>query len=138
MLLIQAKFPLQTVLLVGAAEVLAGFDMISDYAAHSTRMRSKSNFARPYMLRLMNLSRFTAPSTGPWLQCKLNPARTAASSRSSPLAKLTSSALALAWVFLSQLIGHGQLSVALTQEDDLGLLLRIQALRRQVKPPANL
>ena len=36
-----------------------------DYAAQSTRMRSKSNLARPYMLRLINFSRFTAPSTGP-------------------------------------------------------------------------
>src|SRR6266700_8267342 len=64
-------------------------------AAHSTRMRSKSNFARPYLLRLINFKRFTAPSTCPWLHFKLNPARTAASSRSSPLAKLTNSATAL-------------------------------------------
>jgi hypothetical protein len=60
-------------------------------AAHSTRVRSRSNFARPYMLRLISFSLLMASSTGPWLHFKLNPARTAASSRCTPLAKLINS-----------------------------------------------
>src|SRR6266542_3783270 len=32
----------------------------------STRARSRGSLARPYMLRLMSLSRFTCPSRGPW------------------------------------------------------------------------
>jgi hypothetical protein len=38
---------------------------ISD-AAGSTRRRSKSNLARPYMWRLSSLSRLICPSTWPW------------------------------------------------------------------------
>src|SRR5258708_32870316 len=47
-------------------------------ATCSTRARSRGSLARPYMLRLINLSRFTCPSTGPVLQGKVNPASTAA------------------------------------------------------------
>ncbi len=42
--------------------------------AHRTRRRNKSNRARPYLLRLINLRRLTCPSTGPLLEGKVNPA----------------------------------------------------------------
>src|SRR6266487_6128091 len=44
----------------------------------STRARSRGSLARPYMLLLISLSRFTCPSRGPWLQGNVNPASTAA------------------------------------------------------------
>jgi len=49
-------------------------------AACSTRARSSSDPARPYIVRLITFSRFTWPSTGPLLQASLRPACTAASS----------------------------------------------------------
>src|SRR2546423_221248 len=64
-------------------------------AAQRTRVRSRSKFARPYMLRLMNLSRLTFPSTGPCLHFKLSPALTAASSRCNPFANLINSSIPL-------------------------------------------
>src|SRR6266487_2526584 len=36
------------------------------WATCSTRARSRGSLARPYMLLLMSLSRFTCPSRGPW------------------------------------------------------------------------
>jgi Resolvase, N terminal domain len=64
-------------------------------ATQRTRVRSRSKFARQYMLRLINLSRLTFPSTGPWLHFKLNPALTAASSRCNAFAKLINSSIPL-------------------------------------------
>jgi hypothetical protein len=58
----------------------------SRYAA-STRARSRSKLARPYICRLMTFSRVTCPSTGPLLQGSSNAAVTAASSRSRPVMK---------------------------------------------------
>jgi hypothetical protein len=44
----------------------------------STRSRSRSKFARPYISRLVSLSRFTWPSTWPWLHSNVRLAATAA------------------------------------------------------------
>src|SRR3954470_4308903 len=49
-------------------------------ACPSTRQRSRSNPARPYISRLMTLSRLTWPSTCPLLHGSLRAARTASSS----------------------------------------------------------
>ncbi len=62
-------------------------EMLFCYAARKTRCRSRSKFARPYMVRLISLSRFTWPSVWPLLHTIVSPARTAASSASSPVAK---------------------------------------------------
>ncbi len=51
-----------------------------DQAACKTRLRRRSNFARPYICRLIVLRRFTWPSVCPLLISKLNPATTAAQS----------------------------------------------------------
>ena len=61
------------------------------YAAR-TRARSRSKFARPYLWRLIALSRFTCPSTGPLLQGSVSADSTAFVSRSSPVMKLRNSA----------------------------------------------
>src|SRR3954468_11141284 len=50
-------------------------------ACPSTRQRSRSNPARPYISRLMTLSRLTWPSTCPLLHGSVRAARTASSSR---------------------------------------------------------
>ena len=60
----------------------------------STRMRSRSSLARPYIWRLRYLSRLTWPSTWPLLQGELKAARTAERSASSPAAKRLSSVTA--------------------------------------------
>lgn len=54
----------------------------------NTRWRSRSNFARPYMQRLITFRRFTWPSTWPLLKGKARAAITAALSRSNPATKL--------------------------------------------------
>lgn len=46
--------------------------------AFKTCCFKRSNFARPYIWRLINFKRFTYPSTGPLLQLKLKAALTAA------------------------------------------------------------
>jgi hypothetical protein len=48
--------------------------------AYSTRCLNKSNFPRPYIERLMNLSLFTRPSVCPWLYGRIIPATTASMS----------------------------------------------------------
>ncbi len=48
---------------------------VGRYAAWSTRWRRRSNFARPYIARLIPLSRCTWPSTGPLLQRNRNTGR---------------------------------------------------------------
>src|SRR3954447_9831050 len=50
-------------------------------ACPSTRQRRRSNPARPYISRLMTLSRLTWPSTWPLLHGSVSAARTASSSR---------------------------------------------------------
>jgi hypothetical protein len=49
------------------------------HAAASTRLRSNSYFARPYLWRFSGFRRLTGPLTGLVLQSSANPARTAAS-----------------------------------------------------------
>lgn len=46
--------------------------------AYRTRALSRANPARPYIDRLIDVSRFTAPSTGPFDSGPMTPARTAA------------------------------------------------------------
>src|ERR1700693_3666662 len=72
-------------------------------ATCSTRARSRGSLARPYMLRLMSLSRFTWPSRGPLLHGRVNPARTAALSCWMPLANDFNSGTWLASTKLSQM-----------------------------------
>src|SRR5712691_3899359 len=45
-----------------------GVHLCSSHAACNTRWRSKGNRARPYIIRLINLSRLTWPSTTPFEQ----------------------------------------------------------------------
>ena len=61
------------------------------HAAASTRWRSRSKQARPYIWRLISLSCVIRPSTGPVLHGSVSAASTAAASRSSARAKPPSS-----------------------------------------------
>src|SRR5262249_35644748 len=61
-------------------------------AASSTRARSNTNPARPYICRLIVFNRFTCPSTGPLLHVSVTAACTAASSRRMPSPNPPSSA----------------------------------------------
>jgi hypothetical protein len=53
------------------------FDDSPGQSASSTRVRSRSKLARPYMVRLIILIRLTLPSTAPLLHSRLSPLRTA-------------------------------------------------------------
>ena len=61
--------------------VFRGRALARIYAADRTRRRRRSNFARPYIDRLISLRRCTFPSTGPLLHLCFKAASTAASSR---------------------------------------------------------
>lgn len=72
----------------GAAGLLSDQALpVSVHAAWRTRWRRRSNPALPYMLRLISFRRLTCPSTGPLLQGSTMAARTAGSSRRSPVTK---------------------------------------------------
>src|SRR4051812_47588466 len=60
-----------------------------DHAARRTRWRSRSKLARPYICRLISLSRVIWPSAWPLLQGVVSAARIAAPSCSSPAAKVS-------------------------------------------------
>src|SRR4051794_31355497 len=60
-----------------------------DHAARRTRRRSRSKLARPYICRLINLSRVICPSAWPLLQGVVSAARIAAPSCSSPAANVS-------------------------------------------------
>src|SRR5690606_32935181 len=64
----------------GAACAAAICQALLFHAAQSTRWRSRSKPALPYIWRLIVLSRFTSPSTGPLLHGSAMAARTAATS----------------------------------------------------------
>src|ERR671920_638786 len=75
-------------------------------ACPSTRQRSRSNPARPYISRLMTLSRLTWPSTWPLLHGSVSAARTASSSRRSPAANGASLRLAQPAVERNLVLDH--------------------------------
>src|SRR4051794_18133643 len=77
-------------LLAEWASLLCGSPALCvDHAARRTRWRSRSKLARPYICRLISLSRVICPSAWPLLQGVVSAARITAPSCSSPAAKVS-------------------------------------------------
>ena len=83
-------------------------------AAIRMRLRSRSNFARPYICRLIILMRLTVPSTGPELSCRVRPLSTAVRPRCRPAAKECRCGRSSARTWLIQLSRRSPLRPALT------------------------